>query len=91
MSSMADVSEFIAKAGYGSESEGDEAAESRITLAQDMGRGNLATKQSRVKLHEVMLRTVLLSMHRACLAPVAPCAVALAPTFTNMRQMDVED
>jgi len=53
MSNMADVSEFITKAGYGSESEGEEAAESRITLAQDMGKGNLASKQSRVKLHEV--------------------------------------
>merc|ERR1711976_269582 len=34
MGGMADVSDFIAKAGYGSESEGEEAAESRVTLAQ---------------------------------------------------------
>mmetsp|Transcript_8071 Transcript_8071/g.23132 ORF Transcript_8071/g.23132 Transcript_8071/m.23132 type:complete len:443 (+) Transcript_8071:168-1496(+) len=53
MSNLADVSEFVAKSGYGSESEGEDAAESRVTMAQDMGKGNLASRQSRVKLHEV--------------------------------------
>ena len=42
-------------AGYGcaQESEGEEAAESRVTLAQDMGKGNVAARQSRIKLQEV--------------------------------------
>ena len=35
------------------ESEGEEAADSRVTLADDLGRGNLASRQSRVKLQEV--------------------------------------
>lgn len=35
------------------ESEGEEAAEARVTLPQDMGRGNLAARQSRIRLHEV--------------------------------------
>ena len=34
------------------ESEGEDAAESRVTLAEDVGRGNLASRQSRVKLQE---------------------------------------
>lgn len=37
------------------ESEGEEAGESRVTLAQDLGRGNLAARQSRVQLQEVRL------------------------------------
>lgn len=35
------------------ESEGEEAAEARVALAQDMGRGNLASRNSRVRLQEV--------------------------------------
>lgn len=35
------------------ESEGEEAGESRVTLAQDLGKGNLASRQSRVQLQEV--------------------------------------
>ena len=35
------------------ESEGEEAAEARVTLAQDMGRGNIASRQSRIRLQEV--------------------------------------
>lgn len=35
------------------ESEGEEAAEARVALPQDMGRGNLATRQSRVRLQEI--------------------------------------
>ncbi len=34
-------------------SEGEDAAESRVTLAEDVGGGNLASRQSRVKLQEV--------------------------------------
>ena len=34
MSNLADVSDFIAKSGFGSESEGEDAGESRVTLAQ---------------------------------------------------------
>jgi hypothetical protein len=35
------------------ESEGEDAADGRVTLAQDMGRGNLASRQSRIRLQEV--------------------------------------
>ncbi len=35
------------------ESEGEEAMEAKVDLAQDMGRGNLASRQSRVRLQEV--------------------------------------
>ena len=38
------------------ESEGEDAADSRVTLAQDVGRGNLASRQSRVKLQEVIVQ-----------------------------------
>lgn len=37
------------------ESEGEEAADSRVTLEDDLGRGNLAARQSRVKLQEVSM------------------------------------
>ncbi|EIE18463.1 Brix-domain-containing protein, partial [Coccomyxa subellipsoidea C-169] len=53
MGSLQDVSEFLTKSGYGSESEGEEAAEARVELAQDMGRGNMASRQSRVRLQEI--------------------------------------
>ena len=42
------------------ESEGEDAAESRVTLAEDVGRGNLASRQSRVKLQEASLQVALL-------------------------------
>ena len=35
------------------ESEGEEAAETRVLLPQDLGRGNIANRQSRVRLQEV--------------------------------------
>ena len=35
------------------ESEGEEAEASRVTLAQDLGKGNTAGHASRVRLHEV--------------------------------------
>ena len=41
------------KIGCMQESEGEDAAEGRVTLAQDMGRGNLASRQSRIRLQEV--------------------------------------
>lgn len=48
-----DVSEFITKSGYGSESEGEDAEASRVTLSQDLGRGNTTGRQSRIRLQEV--------------------------------------
>ncbi|KAK9794607.1 hypothetical protein WJX73_006493 [Symbiochloris irregularis] len=53
LANMQDVSELLTKSGYGSESEGEEAAESRVTLNQNLGRGNIAERQSRVKLQEI--------------------------------------
>ncbi|KAK9840668.1 hypothetical protein WJX81_008651 [Elliptochloris bilobata] len=53
MSAMQDVSEFLTRSGYGSESEGEEAAEQRVMLEEDLGRGNLAARQSRVRLQEI--------------------------------------
>eukprot|EP00884_Botryococcus_braunii_P008786 jgi/Botrbrau1/17909/Bobra.50_1s0010.1 len=53
MAHLTDISELLTKSGYGSESEGEEAAEARVTLPQDLGRGNLASRQSRIRLHEV--------------------------------------
>ncbi|GFH07587.1 brix domain-containing protein, partial [Haematococcus lacustris] len=53
MSSMQDVAEFMTRGGYGSESEGEEAEASRVTLGQDLGKGNAAGRASRVRLHEV--------------------------------------
>ena len=42
------------------ESEGEDAADSRVTLAQDVGRGNLASRQSRVKLQEVISKIIVI-------------------------------
>lgn len=53
MGRMADISELLTKSGYGSESEGEDADASKVMLAQDLGKGNIAARQSRVKLHEV--------------------------------------
>ena len=50
------MSEFVSKSGYGSESEGEDNVDSRVTLAHDattLGRGNLGSRQSAVKLHEI--------------------------------------
>jgi ribosome biogenesis protein SSF1/2 len=46
-------SDVITVSSGSQESEGEEAGESRVTLAQDLGRGNLAARQSRVQLQEV--------------------------------------
>ncbi|KAK4264663.1 hypothetical protein QN277_025808 [Acacia crassicarpa] len=53
-----DVSDFITKAGYGSESEADEEA-ATVTLASDLGRVNRASTKSAVKLQEVGPRMTL--------------------------------
>ena len=46
------MADYLTKGGYGSESEGEDAGDSRVVLERDMGRGNLAARQSRVKLQE---------------------------------------
>jgi ribosome biogenesis protein SSF1/2 len=51
LSHFSSVSEFVEKAGYGSESEGEEAAAARVSIGSVHG-GN-AAKRSRVRLHEV--------------------------------------
>eukprot|EP00891_Asterochloris_glomerata_P008337 jgi/Astpho2/8337/e_gw1.00122.100.1_t len=53
LSNVQDVADYLTKGGYGSESEGEDAGDSRVVLERDMGRGNLAARQSRVKLQEV--------------------------------------
>eukprot|EP01025_Chloroclados_australasicus_P021105 TRINITY_DN2214_c0_g1_i1.p1 TRINITY_DN2214_c0_g1~~TRINITY_DN2214_c0_g1_i1.p1 ORF type:complete len:457 (-),score=66.00 TRINITY_DN2214_c0_g1_i1:306-1676(-) len=53
LSGFNDISEFIFKSGYGSESEGEEAEQAKITLAQTLGRGNIQEHRSRVKLQEI--------------------------------------
>eukprot|EP00887_Chlorella_sp_A99_P007231 scaffold2.g7231.t1 len=53
MGRMADVAEFLTRSGYGSESEGEDAEVARVTLQQDLGKGNVTQRQSRVRLHEV--------------------------------------
>jgi ribosome biogenesis protein SSF1/2 len=56
LSGFTDVADFIEKAGYASESEGEDAAASRVTMGQDVGRANFAQRTSRIKLHEVRRR-----------------------------------
>ncbi|KAJ0537465.1 putative Brix domain-containing protein [Helianthus annuus] len=58
LSSLQDVSDFITKAGYGSESEGDEEA-ATVSLASDVGRVNKASTKSAVKLQEIGPRMTL--------------------------------
>ncbi|KAH9320526.1 hypothetical protein KI387_015165, partial [Taxus chinensis] len=53
-----DVSEFITKPNYGSESEAEDEA-ATVKLATDCGRGNRASSQSSVKLHEIGPRMTL--------------------------------
>ena len=53
-STAQDVADYLTKGGCGSESEGEDAGDSRVMLERDMGRGNLAARQSRVKLQEVI-------------------------------------
>lgn len=55
---LSDVSDFITKAGYGSESEADDEA-ATVTLASDLGRVNQASTKSAVKLQEIGPRMTL--------------------------------
>jgi ribosome biogenesis protein SSF1/2 len=58
LGSLQDVSDFVTKAGYGSESEGDDEA-SHVNLASDIGRVNRSTNKSAVKLQEIGPRMTL--------------------------------
>ncbi|KAJ7520798.1 hypothetical protein O6H91_19G023400 [Diphasiastrum complanatum] len=58
LSALSDVSEFITKSGYGSESEIENEA-SKVQLPDEYGRGNHTSQQSAVKLHEVGPRMTL--------------------------------
>ncbi|KAF9688098.1 hypothetical protein SADUNF_Sadunf02G0161800 [Salix dunnii] len=55
---LQDVSDFVTKVGYGSESEGDDEA-ATVTLANDLGRVNKASTKSAVKLQEIGPRMTL--------------------------------
>ncbi|XP_011011224.1 PREDICTED: peter Pan-like protein [Populus euphratica] len=55
---LQDVSDFVTKAGYGSESEGDDEA-ATVTLANDLGRVNKASTKSAVKVQEIGPRMAL--------------------------------
>ncbi|KAL4451376.1 hypothetical protein ABPG77_009448 [Micractinium sp. CCAP 211/92] len=52
MGRMADVAEFLTRSGYGSESEGEEAEQSRVELPAEAG-ARPGARQSRVRLYEV--------------------------------------
>ncbi|WCJ22214.1 PETER PAN-like protein [Euphorbia peplus] len=56
--SLKDVSDFITKAGYGSESEAEDEA-AMVTLSSDLGRVNKASSKSAVKLQEIGPRMTL--------------------------------
>ncbi|KAJ4727686.1 PETER PAN-like protein [Melia azedarach] len=56
--SLQDVSDFVTKAGYGSESEADDEA-ATVTLTGDLGRVNRASTKSAVKLQEIGPRMAL--------------------------------
>lgn len=58
LSKLSDVSEFVNKTGYGSESEAEDEA-SKVELADDFGKGNHASQRSAVKLHEIGPRMTL--------------------------------
>ncbi|EEF39269.1 peter Pan-like protein [Ricinus communis] len=58
LSGHQDVSDFITKSGYGSESEADEEA-ATVTLANDLSRVNRASTKSAVKLQELGPRMTL--------------------------------
>ncbi|KAF3436450.1 hypothetical protein FNV43_RR23542 [Rhamnella rubrinervis] len=55
---LQDVSDFITKAGYGSESEAEDEA-AMVTLTSDLGRVNRASSKSAVKLQEIGPRMTL--------------------------------
>ncbi|KAI5388183.1 peter Pan-like protein [Lathyrus oleraceus] len=55
---LQDVSDFVTKAGYGSESEADEEA-ATVTLSSNIGRVNRASTKSAVRLQEIGPRMTL--------------------------------
>ncbi|KAL2535290.1 Peter Pan-like protein [Forsythia ovata] len=55
---LQDVSDFVTKAGYGSESEADDEA-ATVSLATDLGRVNRASNKSAIKLQEIGPRLTL--------------------------------
>ncbi|KAL2556685.1 Peter Pan-like protein [Forsythia ovata] len=55
---LQDVSDFVTKAGYGSESEADDEA-ATVNLATDLGRINQASAKSAIKLQEIGPRMIL--------------------------------
>ncbi|KAJ1397671.1 Brix domain [Sesbania bispinosa] len=58
LKNLQDVSDFVTKAGYGSESEADEEA-ATVTLSSNLGRVNRASTKSAVKLQEIGPRMTL--------------------------------
>ncbi|KAL5795063.1 hypothetical protein ACOSP7_003657 [Xanthoceras sorbifolium] len=56
--SLQDVSDFVTRVGYGSESEADDEA-AMVTLTSDLGRVNRASTKSAVKLQEIGPRMTL--------------------------------
>lgn len=58
LSNLRDMSDFIAKAGYGSESEADDEA-AMVNLPTDIGRINKASTKSAVRLQEIGPRMTL--------------------------------
>lgn len=58
LSNLQDMSDFIAKAGYGSESEADDEA-AMVNLPTDIGRVNKASTKSAVRLQEIGPRMTL--------------------------------
>ncbi|KAL3531467.1 hypothetical protein ACH5RR_010789 [Cinchona calisaya] len=56
--SLQDVSDFVTKAGYGSESEADDEA-ATVSLATDLGRVNRVSTKSALKLQEIGPRMTL--------------------------------
>ncbi|KAK9726322.1 hypothetical protein RND81_05G205800 [Saponaria officinalis] len=58
LSTLQDVSDFVTRAGYGSESEADDEA-ATVNLVNDLGRVNRASTKSAVKLQEIGPRMTL--------------------------------
>jgi len=54
LGTMQDISDFITKSGYGSESEGEDAEAGKVEIEETTSRGDVrGTRQSRVKLTEI--------------------------------------
>ena len=52
MGSLADVSEFLTRSGYGSESEGEDAEMSRVQVAEGQ-QSSFGVRQTRIRLYEI--------------------------------------